>query len=102
MAYKASKYIQNNLFYVIDKKIIAKNKNSKYYCIKFLLVLLVDNNEMVKQFYKKYGKSQLLFSFFAGTLINNMFHINENVAPSYRELIMRTGWWDYKKICHWE
>ena len=73
--------ISYNIYNFIDKHVKSKIKNSKFYCITFLFEILTDNNIMVSNFYKQYGKSQLLFTFFASTLINNMF---------YRALIIRT------------
>jgi hypothetical protein len=92
-----NKPVTIKIYDFVDKKIKSKIKNSKYYCIKFLFEILLENNQMIKEFYKKNGKSQLLFTFFAGTLINNMFHNKDNIMPSYRALIIRTGIWDFNK-----
>jgi len=71
--------------------------NIKYYTIKLLVESHIHNSPYLKSILKKYGSSQLLFTFFCSTLINSMFYNNNNIMSNYRIFIAKFGRWKFDK-----
>ena len=87
-----SSKIINNINYRLD--------NIKYYTIKLLLESHIHSSPYLKNILKKYGASQLLFTFFSSTLINNMFYNKDNIMSNYRIFIAKLGRWKFNKEDH--
>lgn len=77
------------IFELLDKHFLKSN--CKYYCIKLAFDTLIQKNTYCKNIFKKYGTSQLLYSFYTVTLINNMFHSKKNINQKYRKFLCSFG-----------
>ena len=77
-----------------------KYSNIKYYTIKLLIESIIEKSSFAKRLFKKYGASQLLFTYFCSTLINNMFYNKNNIMANYRIFIGKLGRWNIHKDCY--
>lgn len=68
----------------------------KFYTIKLAVDLAIARVPRARRLYTEWGGSQLLYSFFVATVVNNMFHSRRNVNSKYRNFLCSVGMSAYK------
>lgn len=84
----------------ITKQVKYRLDNTKFYSIKLLVDTSLQKIPYCNELFKKYGKSQILFTFYVLTIVNNMFYSNKNINHGYRKLIIDLGKFEFIK--DWE
>lgn len=85
----------NSIYTYVRNQLLYRYENAKYFSIKLIVDTSIESIPLFKKLFSKYSTSQLLYTYYCVTLINNMFYNNKFTPTNYRKFICRFGKYDF-------